>query len=101
MSIKSDRWIRTMAMERGMIEPFAPQQVREVDGRPIISYGLSSYGYDIRCANEFKVFTNVRSVIVDQKKKQRQEKIKKSKKEMKKREKIKKRKKWSRKIKSK
>ncbi|AIA56190.1 MULTISPECIES: dCTP deaminase [Acidithiobacillus] len=67
MSIKSDRWIRTMAMERGMIEPFAPQQVREVDGRPIISYGLSSYGYDIRCANEFKVFTNVRSVIVDPK----------------------------------
>ncbi|MGC8467917.1 MAG: dCTP deaminase [Acidithiobacillus sp.] len=67
MSIKSDRWIRTMAEERGMIEPFSPQQVREVDGRPIISYGLSSYGYDIRCANEFKVFTNVRSVIVDPK----------------------------------
>jgi len=67
MSIKSDRWIRTMAEERGMIEPFSPQQVREIDGRPIISYGLSSYGYDIRCANEFKVFTNVRSVIVDPK----------------------------------
>lgn len=84
MSIKSDRWIRTMAMERGMIEPFAPQQVREVDGRPIISYGLSSYGYDIRCANEFKVFTNVRSVIVDPKElnkgKNRQKKEKKKKK---------------------
>ncbi len=67
MPIKSDRWIRTMAENEGMIEPFSPQQIRHVEGRPIISYGLSSYGYDIRCAGEFKVFTNVRSAIVDPK----------------------------------
>ncbi len=67
MSIKSDAWIRRMAMEQGMIEPFSSQQIRQVEGQPIISYGLSSYGYDIRCADEFKIFTNVRSVIVDPK----------------------------------
>ena len=67
MSIKSDRWIRRMAEEHGMIEPFSPRQVRHVEGNSIISYGLSSYGYDIRCAGEFKVFTNVRSAIVDPK----------------------------------
>ncbi len=67
MAIKSDRWIRRMAEEQGMIEPFSPQQVRQAEGHPIISYGLSSYGYDIRCAGEFKVFTNVRSAIVDPK----------------------------------
>ncbi|MCE5394107.1 MAG: dCTP deaminase [Acidithiobacillus sp.] len=67
MSIKSDVWIRRMAMEQGMIEPFSSQQIRQVEGQPIISYGLSSYGYDIRCADEFKIFTNVRSVIVDPK----------------------------------
>ena len=54
MSIKSDRWIRRMAEEHGMIEPFSPRQVRHIEGNPIISYGLSSYGYDIRCAGEFR-----------------------------------------------
>lgn len=66
MSIKSDRWIRKMAAQ-GMIEPFEPNQVRYVDKRKIVSYGTSSYGYDIRCANEFKVFTNINSTIVDPK----------------------------------
>jgi dCTP deaminase len=63
MSIQPDYWIEKMALEQGMIEPFEPHQVR--DG--VISYGLSSYGYDIRVANEFKVFTNVRSTLVDPK----------------------------------
>ena len=67
MSIKSDKWIRRMAAEHGMIEPFEPGQVREVEGRKIISYGTSSYGYDIRCAPEFKVFTNIHSTVVDPK----------------------------------
>ncbi|MBU4610387.1 dCTP deaminase [Achromobacter sp. GG226] len=66
MSIKSDRWIRTAA-QSGMIEPFAAEQVREVDGRRIVSYGTSSYGYDVRCADEFKIFTNINSTIVDPK----------------------------------
>jgi dCTP deaminase len=64
MPIKSDHWIRRMCEEHGMIEPFEPKQVK--DGS--ISYGLSSYGYDIRVAAEFKVFTNVHNVIVDPKK---------------------------------
>jgi len=68
MSIKSDNWIRRMAAERGMIEPFAAEQVRHVDGRKIVSYGTSSYGYDVRCAPEFKIFTNINSTIVDPKK---------------------------------
>jgi dCTP deaminase len=63
MSIKSDRWIRRMAHERGMIEPFADAQVRE----GVISYGVSSYGYDMRVAPEFKIFTNVLSAVVDPK----------------------------------
>jgi len=63
VSIKSDRWIRRMAQEHGMIEPFEEKQVRE----GIVSYGLSSYGYDLRVADEFKVFTNVHSTIVDPK----------------------------------
>jgi dCTP deaminase len=67
LSIKSDRWIRRMAQEHGMIEPFEPGQVRQVEGRRVISYGLSSYGYDIRCSNQFKIFTNVYSAIVDPK----------------------------------
>jgi len=67
MSIKSDKWIRRMAAECGMIEPFEPRQVREIDGRRIVSYGTSSYGYDIRCSNEFKLFTNLNSTIVDPK----------------------------------
>ena len=67
MSIKSDNWIRRMAAEQGMIEPFAPTQVRAVEGEKIISYGTSSYGYDVRVANEFKIFTNINSTIVDPK----------------------------------
>ncbi|MHB8257578.1 MAG: dCTP deaminase [Acidiferrobacterales bacterium] len=67
MSIKSDKWIRRMALEQGMIEPFEPKQVRRNGGGPIISYGTSSYGYDIRCSDEFKIFTNINSTIVDPK----------------------------------
>lgn len=68
MSIKSDRWIRQMAESYGMIEPFEPEQVRyNAQGQKLVSYGTSSYGYDVRCANEFKVFTNVHSAIVDPK----------------------------------
>jgi deoxycytidine triphosphate deaminase len=67
MSIKSDKWIQKMAAEHGMIEPFEAGQVREADGRKLISYGTSSYGYDVRCSDEFKVFTNVYSAIVDPK----------------------------------
>jgi len=66
MSIKSDHWIRRMAAT-GMIEPFEAGQVRSVEGRKIVSYGTSSYGYDVRCANEFKIFTNINSTIVDPK----------------------------------
>ncbi|MFP4161388.1 MAG: dCTP deaminase domain-containing protein, partial [Ectothiorhodospira sp.] len=67
MSIKSDHWIRRMAAEHGMIEPFEPGQVRHAGGDPIISYGTSSYGYDVRCADEFKIFTNINSSVVDPK----------------------------------
>ena len=67
MSIKSDRWIRRMAREHGMIEPFIADQVRAADGARVISFGTSSYGYDIRCAREFKVFTNINSAVVDPK----------------------------------
>ena len=63
MGLKPDHWIRKMALEEGMIEPFADRQVR--DG--VISYGVSSYGYDIRVADEFKIFTNVYSAVVDPK----------------------------------
>ena len=63
MAIKSDRWIRTQAIENEMISPFCEKQVRE----GVISYGLSSYGYDLRVADEFKIFTNVSSTIVDPK----------------------------------
>jgi dCTP deaminase len=66
MSIKSDRWIRRMATQ-GMIEPFEPGQVRSANGSRIVSYGTSSYGYDVRCADEFKIFTNINSTIVDPK----------------------------------
>ena len=62
MTVKSDRWIRRMAREHRMIEPFVEQQVRTG-----ISYGLSSYGYDIRVADEFKVFTNVNTTVIDPK----------------------------------
>jgi dCTP deaminase len=67
MSIKSDKWIRRMAQGHGMIEPFEAGQVREVNGQRIVSYGTSSYGYDIRCSDEFKIFTNINSTIVDPK----------------------------------
>jgi dCTP deaminase len=63
MSIKSDRWIREQALENGMIAPFNEKQVRE----GVISYGLSSYGYDLRVSDEFKIFTNVNSAIIDPK----------------------------------
>ncbi len=63
MSVKSDKWIRRMALEHRMIEPFTEKQVRE----GVVSYGLSSYGYDIRIADEFKIFTNINSTIVDPK----------------------------------
>jgi deoxycytidine triphosphate deaminase len=67
VSIKSDRWIRRMAAEQRMIDPFSPDQVRTADGHRIVSYGTSSYGYDVRCAEEFKIFTNINSTIVDPK----------------------------------
>ena len=63
MSVKSDRWIKKMAEEHNMIEPFEASQVKEGN----ISYGLSSYGYDMRIADEFKVFTNINTTIVDPK----------------------------------
>jgi len=56
-----------MAQEQGLIEPFEPGQVREVNGERIVSYGTSSYGYDVRCADEFKIFTNIESTFVDPK----------------------------------
>jgi dCTP deaminase len=63
MGVKPDNWIRRMALQEGMIEPFVDGQVRD----NVISYGLSSYGYDIRVTDEFKIFTNVHSAIVDPK----------------------------------
>lgn len=63
MGLKPDHWIRKMALEYGMIEPFVDRQVRQ----GVISFGVSSYGYDMRVADEFKVFTNVFSAIVDPK----------------------------------
>jgi dCTP deaminase len=64
MAIKSDRWIKRMALEHGMIEPFVESQVRA----DVVSYGLSSYGYDIRVADEFKVFTNINTTVIHPKK---------------------------------
>ena len=63
MSIKSDRWITRMAREHGMIEPFSERQVRE----GVVSYGVSSYGYDVRIADDFKIFTNINSTVIDPK----------------------------------
>ena len=63
MTIKADRWIRRMALEHGMIEPFVDSQVQT----GVVSYGLSSYGYDIRVADEFKVFTNINNTVIDPK----------------------------------
>ncbi len=67
MSLQSDRWIREMAEEHGMIEPFEANQVRYEGERKVISYGLSSYGYDLRVGHEFMVFTNLHNAIVDPK----------------------------------
>lgn len=68
MAIKADRWIRKMAEQHSMISPFAAQQVRQNEaGEKIVSYGTSSYGYDVRCADEFKIFTNINSAVVDPK----------------------------------
>lgn len=69
MTLKSDKWIRKQAKENKMISPFVDGQVRQVDesGDRIISYGLSSYGYDLRVADEFKIFTNINNSIVDPK----------------------------------
>ena len=63
MSIKADRWIKRMALEHRMIEPFEDRQVRQ----GVVSFGLSSYGYDVRVADAFKVFTNVYNTVVDPK----------------------------------
>jgi dCTP deaminase len=63
LAIKADRWIKKMALEHGMIEPFEDRQVRA----GVVSFGLSSYGYDIRVADEFKVFTNVNNALIDPK----------------------------------
>ena len=68
MSIKADKWIRRMAREEGLISPFEGSQIRQGDeGERLISYGASSYGYDVRCADEFKIFTNINSAVVDPK----------------------------------
>ena len=68
MSIKSDKWISRMSKDHQMIEPFSENQVRlDENGNKLIAYGVSSYGYDVRCSNEFKVFTNIHSAVVDPK----------------------------------
>ena len=68
MSIKSDKWIKKMSKEVEMINPFSENQIRvDKNGVKLISYGVSSYGYDVRCSDEFKVFTNINSAIVDPK----------------------------------
>ncbi len=67
MSLQSDRWIREKAQNEGMIEPFSDRLIRVEDGKKIISYGLSSYGYDLRVSREFKVFTNMKNSIIDPK----------------------------------
>ncbi len=66
--LKEDRWIRKMALEQGMIDPFVEKQIAHVEtGEKLVSYGLSSYGYDLRVGNQFKVFTNVHGAMVDPK----------------------------------
>ena len=68
MSIKADRWIREMATKHGLIEPFADKQIRHSEnGTKAVSFGLSSYGYDIRVSDEFKIFTNLHNTVVDPK----------------------------------
>jgi dCTP deaminase len=63
MTVKADRWIKRMALEHGMIAPFEDRQVR----KGVVSYGLSSYGYDVRVADEFKIFTNINTTVIDPK----------------------------------
>ena len=67
MTIKSDSWIKKMAGENNMISPFEPDQIKSLAGNKVISYGTSSYGYDVRCSSMFKVFTNINSAFVDPK----------------------------------
>ena len=67
MTIKSDTWIKKMSKEENMISPFEPDQIRLSSGGKVISYGTSSYGYDVRCSSMFKVFTNINSAVVDPK----------------------------------
>ena len=67
MAIKSDQWIRRMVNQHSMIEPFESGQVKEINKDKIVSYGTSSYGYDVRCTREFKIFTNINSAVVDPK----------------------------------
>jgi len=67
MSICPDTWIAKMAKEHGMIEPFVEEQVRNINGRKVISFGTSSYGYDIRVSNKFRIFTNVYGTVIDPK----------------------------------
>ena len=67
MSIRPDTWILKMAKEHRMIEPFIEEQVRNISDRPVISYGLSSFGYDIRVSNKFRIFTNVYGTVIDPK----------------------------------
>ena len=64
MSIKSDKWIKKMSTNEGMIEPFVENNIR----KDVISYGLSSYGYDIRVSDEYKIFTNINNSVIDPKK---------------------------------
>ena len=69
MAIKSDKWIREMCKENQMISPFVDSQIKLDKGtdRKLISFGLSSYGYDVRCSRKFKIFTNINSATVDPK----------------------------------
>lgn len=67
MSICPDTWITKMAKEQDMIKPFVQELVRSVDGRPVVSFGTSSFGYDLRVSNKFRIFTNVHSSVIDPK----------------------------------
>ena len=67
MSIKNDNWIKQMSIEHDMINPFVDDQTKKIGDKSIISFGTSSYGYDVRCSDEFKIFTNINSAIVDPK----------------------------------
>lgn len=67
MSIMSDKWIKDQSIHNNMISPFTSEQVRQTDSEKIISYGVSSYGYDARVSSEFKIFTNINTTIVDPK----------------------------------